>query len=57
MIASFVGEKNQRILLISRIDLRGKALDDEEQKGDAKQESSELGELLLGDEIKFSLKV
>ena len=60
----FAHEKNQRALLISRIDQR----DDPEPSGPPNQKSeldpaddgkekTELGELFRGDEVKFSLKV
>lgn len=78
-MAQFAHEKNQRALLISRVDQRGRVLHEEEehkdeatgagspgkhaeteQADDAREKPAELvvlGELLHGDELKFSLKV
>ena len=61
VLAQFAQEKNQRALLISRIDQRGRDEDDdakaEPDPADDGKEKTELGELFRGDEVKFSLKV
>jgi len=76
LLAQFASDRNQRALLVSRVDQRARAANEEEEHkdeatgagspeknaeaeptDDAREKPAELGELLQGDELKFSLKV
>ena len=66
VLAQYVSDKNQRTLLVARIDLRAKAAQDFEdhdgKEGESvaqadKSKGAEAGEVLQGEEIRFSLRV
>lgn len=63
LLAQFAHDKNQRALLISRIDQRGRPEDEtasSSQPSEAAEDGkdkNEISELLQGDELRFSLKV